>query len=222
MPLDRTLPELLDLHADAVKADIRKCLPAQVTAVYPSRQTVDVQIAVNDQLFDDLGSPVSMGAAALSDVPLACLRGGGFFVWLPVAVGDSVMLHFTDLAIDVWRSGDGSPADPAYKGKHTLAGAYAVPCVAPDRFALASPPGDAGAVIIGKDGADEQILITGSDIKLGAGATDFVALASKVQTAIADLATWVKTGVAPSGGGLVTYANPAPTDSVAATLVKAK
>lgn len=243
MPIDRTLPEVLQLHGDSLKNDFRKILPGKVMAVHTSRQTVDVQLSVNNFLFDDLGNIVSDPAPSVSDVPLCVMRGGGFLVWLPVAVGDSVLVVFSDLACDTWRAGDGEPRDPVWAGKHTLASGFAIPCIAPDKHALASV--SASNVVIGKDGADEQIVISASDIKLGASASDFVALASKVD-AIMTLLKTLSTQLATAMPILATAASPGPMialgpdaaaytavgaaasalqsgiASVAATLVKAK
>lgn len=184
MPLRRTLAEILGQHADALKADIRKCVPATVTAVHPDRQTVDVQLGTQNILFDDLGDITVEDATSIADVPLGCLRGGGFFVWVPVTVGDSVLLVYSDLSADTWRSGDGSPQPPGFAGRHTADSAFALPMYAPDAKALASPQTDANKVIIGKDGGSTQIKISGSDIELGAAVTDYVALASKIDSFI--------------------------------------
>lgn len=220
MPLERSHAEILGAYADAIKHDIRKCLPATITAVHADRQTVDVQIAVNALLFDPLGNPFSEPAPSLADVPLGVMRGGGFLVWVPVAVGDSVLLVFSDLSTDTWRAGDGTARDPGWAGRHTCDSPFALPCVAPDAKFLASPNADPGKVIIGKDGGTAQIRISASDIELGAPAGDFVALASKVATELGKISTALTSIVtscpAGVGTGTVTYTPGA----VASTLVK--
>lgn len=185
------MPEILGLHSDAVKADISKCLPATVTAVNAAAQTVDVQIAINEILHDDLGNTYVLPAPSISGVPLGVMRGGGFLVWVPVAVGDSVLLIFSDLSADSWRAGDGHPQPPGWVGRHTKDSPWALPCCAPDSKALTSPPGDAGKLIIGKDGGAAQIKISATDIELGASATDAVALASKVDAFIQTVMSWL-------------------------------
>lgn len=166
MPLNRSPAEILGAWADNLKADIRKCVPATVTAVDTSKQTVDVQVAVNDLLFDDLGNAVSMPAPSISGVPLACLRGGGMVVWLPVAVGDSVLLIFADQSADTWRVGVAPPCDPGFAGKHTADSAFAIPAFAPDTTPLASPA--AGKLVIGQDAAPGfQMVIDAGSIDVG-------------------------------------------------------
>jgi len=210
MPLSRSLAEVLGAHADNVKNDIRKILPGTVTAVHPDRQTVDVQIAVNNVIFDDIGQGYSEPAPSISDVPLCALRGGGMFVWVPVAIGDSVLVVFSDLSTDTWRSGDGSAADPGWLGKHTLDSPFAIPGIAPDAKFLADPQTDATKMIVGKDGGAAQIRISASGIELGHPATDAVALATKVAHELTTIATILNSLVAPSGGGPVTHGGPTP------------
>jgi hypothetical protein len=184
MPIERSLPEIFKTFGDALKHDIRKVMPATVTAVNAAAQTVDVQIATNNLLFTDLGDAIEEDAASLSGVPLGCLRGGGFMIWLPVAVGDSVLLVFSDLSADTWLAGDGTPQAPGFMGVHTSDSPFAIPMFAPTAKTLASPAAEPGSLIIGKDGATAQIRLTAANIELGGPAgtplTDFVALASKV------------------------------------------
>jgi hypothetical protein len=221
MPLPRSLAEVLGRHGDALKNDLRKVIPATVVAVYPARQTVDVQIAVNNPLFDDLGNVITEPAPSISDVPLGVVRGGGFLVWVPVAIGDSVLLVFSDLSTDTWRLGDGTPQDPGWVGKHTLDSPFAIPMIAPDAHFLASPAAAAGKLVIGKDGGAAQIRISATDIELGAVATDAIALASKVDAIITALRTW--TVVAGDGGAALKAAVIATgVTTSASTLVKAQ
>jgi hypothetical protein len=230
MAYERTLAEVFGAHADVLKNAIRKCLPGTVTAVNPAAQTVDVQIAVNNLLIDDNGAVYSEPAPGIAGIPLGVMRGGGFFVWVPVSVGDSVLVLFTDLSTDTWRAGNGQPVDPGFVGKHTMDSAFAIPCCAPDGMALVSPA--AGKLIIGKDGSSAQIKISATDIELGASVTDSVALASLVNSAISTIVTAFNSHfhLAPSGGaggptstvaltippGTITPSPP----SVASTLVK--
>lgn len=195
MPIPRTLPEILGAHADVLKSDIRKCIPATVTAVNAAKMTVDVQVAVNDVLFDPLGNAYSVAAPTIADVPLGVARGGKFFVWVPVSVGDSVLLIFSDLSADSWRLASSAPTegvDPVFLGRHTLDSAFAIPMFAPDSQAFADPALDPTKIIIGRDGGPE-IKVSTAGIELGAaGATppsDYVALASKVETELNAIAT---------------------------------
>lgn len=166
MPLPRSMAEILGAHSDALKGDIRKVLPATITAVHPDRQTVDVQIAINNPVFDDLGNAYTEPAPSISDVPLGVMRGGGFLVWLPVAVGDSVLLVFSDLSTDNWRAGDGTAQDPGWMGKHTFDSPFALPMVAPDAKFFSDPNAAPTSLIIGQDGGASQIRISPTTMQI--------------------------------------------------------
>ncbi len=222
MPVQRSLAEVLRAHGDALKSEIRKCLPGTVTAVDAAHQTVDVQLAINGVLFDELGTAVSVPAPSLSSVPLGVLRGGGFLVWVPVKVGDSVLVMFSDLSCDVWQDGPvgNAAVDPGWVGVHTHDSPFAIPMVSPAAGKLLDTLTD--QMVIGLDDSDQQIRISGSLVQLGAGATDFVALASKVATELGKIQTAltsiVTTCPAGSGTGTATYTP----GGVAATIVKAQ
>ena len=228
MPLERSQEAILAAWLDATKNDIRCAIPATVTHVSTDRQTVDVQVAVNNPLNDDVGNIVTEPAPSFTDVPLGVLRGGGFLIWIPVAVGDSVLLVFPDLSTDVWRSGDGTPQDPGFVGKHTYDSAFALPMIGYDSKMFLDPADSsaAGKLLIGQDGSAAQIRISASDIELGNNATDALALASKVATElgkiVAALASLTVT-TGPGAGGTVVAGSPYTTPgSVASTLVKAQ
>jgi hypothetical protein len=228
MPVNRGDAEILKLQRDDVKNDIRKVDIATVLAVNPARQTVDVQVCTNNPIHDAVGNAFLEDAPNLSDVPLACLRGGGFLVWMPVAVGDTVLILYSDLSTDTWRAGDGSVADPGFQGKHTRDSPFAIPAWAPDAKALAAPVADPTKVIIGKDGASAQIRISATDIELGAPATDSVGLASKIDANFAALATAAAAAIAGAVAGdgghaaFTAFAAALPTTPTGSLLVKAQ
>lgn len=244
MPVDRSLEDILLAQADTIHDELRVSLPGVITKVHVDKQTVDVQITVKNPLFDEHGNAIFEQLTSIADVPLAVTRGGGFLVWVPVAVGDSVMLVFSDLSMDTWRAGDGSrPVPPGWVGKHTADSAIAYPCVAPDSKSLSSPSAD--KVVIGKDSGPTQISIsaaditataggvgsikvTASDVQLGANPTDFAALASKVDANFMAVTSALAAGFAaavPMDGGKAAFGAamaafiPAPTGSL---IVKAK
>ena len=223
MPIEHSDIEIHLAAQDALRDDLRVALPCTVTAVHADSGTVDCQPAILNPLTDEDGRLSYETLPGLPGVPLACLRGGGFFLYLPVTVGDSVLVIFTDLSTDSWRAAQAGPQPvrPIVVGKHTAAGCYAIPCIAPDGAWLEQPRSSSGVVTIGKDNSDQQITISGTDIELGRGATDFVALASKVDTELGKIATAFSTFVPGSGGASFPHPYVSPT-SVTATLVKAK
>ena len=191
MPLERSDVEIFQAFHDAVKDDHRKIIPATITAVHADTCTVDVVPAIQNPLFDEFGAVSYETLPSLKGVPLGIIRGGGFLVWVPVQPGDSVLLVFSDLSTDSWRASTpgGSPVQPVFVGKHTPAGPFAIPCVAPDSAAPTSPVTASGNLIIGKDGAQQQIQISSSLILLGESAAQFVALSNLVDTAVSSIVT---------------------------------
>ena len=198
MPNKVTLPEIFGAFLDTVRDEVWTAMPATVTAVYPDRQTVDCKPAIKNPLFADDGTPTFEELPGLSDIPLGVLRGGGFFVWIPVIPGDSVILLFSKLSMDTWRSGSGEgPVAPSWVGKLGFGSAIAVPLVAPDASFFTDIATDPLKIIIGKDGSPAQVKLSATDIELG-GSTDAVALASKVDALFQAIATCV---IVPTDGG---------------------
>lgn len=178
MPYERSHVEIMEAHKDKMFDAIKKTMVATVINVYPARQTVDVQTAVQNPLWDEYGNVTFEPPHVFSDVPLGVMRGGGFFVWLPVQKGDSVLLIYTDLSTDAWRGGNGT--QPGFVGKHTTDSMFAVPFCAPDSQMFVDPNNDPDKIIIGQDGGPAQIRLSATDIELGISPGDAAALASKV------------------------------------------
>lgn len=215
MPQEPTLEDLFGYHKEAIKADFRKCIPATVTAVHtkddnksPMSPTVDCQAGVTDFLHDELGNTIDMDAASWTQVPLGMMRGGGALVYVPVAVGDSVLLIFSDISTDTWRLGNGTPVAPGFVGRHTADSPFAIPMVAPDTTQFVSPDSAATDIIIGFDRGASQIRVSPSGIALGNPAGDAVALASKVDNIMTLLKT-LATSITSAMGYLAAASTPA-------------
>lgn len=199
MGIPRSHAEILGDHTDHVLTTMKKCIPATVTAVYPAKMTVDVQVAVTTPHTDPVGNVYFEDAVSICDVPLGTMRGGKFFVWLPVAVGDSVLLLMSDVSTDTWRASPKTstgpqPNDPFFVGKHTFDSCFAIPMFAPDAYVFSDPAGDPQKIIIGQDGGPEIKIDTGSiELRGASPAADHVALASKVDSAVATLTAAINT-----------------------------
>ena len=88
----------------------------------------------------------------------------------PLVAGDTGLLIFADRALDEWYR-KGGAVDPIDARAHSLADAVFLPGLRPDANAI-TPPTDATARVIHHDAL----------IKLGAAASQFVALADLVKT----------------------------------------
>jgi hypothetical protein len=99
--------------------------------------------------------PVIAGMPELDDVPVLWPRGGGYYIHLPLAAGDHVLLVFCERDFGPWRL-SGLAMAPAQLKRHGLF-AYAVPGAAPDVDPLLSPSLLSGAAI-GEDGPTGNVV----------------------------------------------------------------
>lgn len=218
MPAPVTDSDVLHAWFTSASEDMHKACPARVDSYDAATQTATVT-PVNRTLLKD---GTYEDPPTLSDVPVGVLRGGGFFVACPIAAGDHVWLIFADSSTSEWRQ-TGQTAEPKDARRHGMGYPLALPMVAPDASALA----DASAtdLVIGKDGTDAQVHISSSFVSLGKGATDFVALSSKVDAAFASWMTWANThvhAVASFGPSAIPTVIKTAEASVGATVTKAK
>lgn len=225
--LPRTLGEVVEKRIRSMLSNVHTTMAGKVVTFYPATSTqgatADVELGAQHQVFDDDGARTYEDYPVLQAVPVGALRAGGFVVWLPIAVGDYVLVLFNESSIDEWRS-SGQKGAPTDSRRHSIGWPICIPMIAPDSAPLAA--GDiaarAAGMVIGKDGSSEQIRIASGSIQMGATATDFVALASKVDALFAVIAGVVP--VSPGGGSAIiaavkTYLTTHST--VAATITKA-
>lgn len=190
MRLQITIDEVIAAATDALKASMYHCVPGIVHAYSASDQTADVQPAVHDVRFDPvLGTRISEPWPIVPKVPIAFPRFGGFTISGPVSPGDKVILLAFDLDPTAHRA-TGQPSDPIDVRRH--GGVYwtAFPADLTDPGRLHDSSAAGAGLVLGKDGSTAQIRISGSGISLGAGASDAVALASKVDAFIHAVAGW--------------------------------
>lgn len=178
LPIDAV--DVFNAGADAMRDQIHTSLPGKVVAYHPADQTADVQPMVKRCLFDDEGNKIYQSLPVLPSVPVMFMRGGGYAVTVPLAVGDFVWLMASESAMAEYL-GTGQESEPWDTRRHHLSNCVAYPGCYPDTAPLTNAPTD--GISLGKD-TGSRVVIHPSTILLGADATDFVALASKVQTAL--------------------------------------
>jgi len=98
----------------------------------------------------------------LAEVPVLFPRAGGFFVALPVAVGDTVLIVSQETAVGHWEAGDGGVAFPGDLRRHHLAHCVCLPGYFVRSQPLAHAPG-AGSMVIGADASSGPRLTLKSD-----------------------------------------------------------
>lgn len=167
-----TLAELLQIAMDSRLTDLHVALPARIESYDKAKQTVDVQPMLKRALPDGRDNYTAESLPTIADVPVLFPRSGGFFISMPLAKGDFVLLVFAERSMANWRS-TGNESDPGDLGMHTLDGAVAIPGIFPDSKALSSA--DDTNMVLGSDSnGSGRIEIKSNAINLGAGATEGV------------------------------------------------
>lgn len=232
--LEDVLGDILDARA----ADLHVALPGKVVRYDAAKQVADIQPQLRDVFVGDDGEFVDRPYPVLPRVPVQFLRGGGFFVIVPVAEGDTGLLVFADLPLDRWRS-SGQASHPGDVRRHSMTSAVFIPGLVPTAAALSEASANAD-LVLGKAGGLTARVTAGGLFQVGAGAS-FVALATKVATELSRinsdlsaLKTAIQTGLTNVGVALAangpaaaatfaasTAAIPSTPGDVASTKVKA-
>jgi hypothetical protein len=201
MAEDISLEELISGAMESSFRDFRVALPGRIDSYDASKQRASVRLELRYYRPDPDGELVAKDHPVLSNVPVAFPQGGGFFCSFPLAKGDPVTVVFCDVPIGAWLQ-KGSPCDPGHDELHGPGGAVAFPSGPnPSNAPLNSATGS--AMRLGKDGTDAaQIELTSSEIHLGVGASEALALASKTKGDLDALKTAINgwTVVAQDGG----------------------
>lgn len=101
-------------------ADTRVATPAfLVTPVDPVKQTVTVQIAIQERVRPRSGAAQWWDVPPIVNVPIVVPRGGGFSVTLPLQAGDEGLLVFCDTCFDNWWLNGQTSSPPAYQSSNT-------------------------------------------------------------------------------------------------------
>lgn len=222
--------------------DIHTSLPGKIVAYYPDKQTADVQPMVKRTYWSDTevngvapGNVVYESFPLIPNVPVEFPGAGGYVLLFPVSAGDTCDILFSGASIADYLS-SGQESAPTDVGRHKLAYAVCHPIYNPTTPIAPGSAGNNDRLVLGTPGG-VQIQINGSNVILGDGATDFVALASKVAanftlltTALTAMATAASVGPAAAapvlGSTLTTLITNLVTAlafmSNASTLVKSK
>lgn len=125
-PSSTMKPEFSDVIRtiiDQELMDLNVCLPGKVTKFNSATQYADVQIQLLQKNVD--GSLVKYPVIPNVPVKFAKANGGKAFIYLPVKVGDDVILVFSQRSLDNWKT-QGGMSDPADPRKHHLTDAFAL------------------------------------------------------------------------------------------------
>lgn len=99
--------------------EMQVAVPAVVVSFNASTQTVVVQPAIQEHLLIQ-GIPKPFSLPQLSNVPLGCLRMGGFSITFPAQAGDEGLVVFANMCIDAWWQSGGTSNIQIERRRHDL------------------------------------------------------------------------------------------------------
>lgn len=168
-----SLNTLLGLALDRNQRDMETAMPGKVVEFDPPN-TVTVDLAYK-QVFREGEDRGAYEYPRLTDIPILYPAGGGFSLYMPPAAGDWVLVIFCKYNLERWLSTKGTNVDPGDMGRFTLDGAVAIGGLFPSENTPSGPTNANTAVLN---------IPTGKELWLGNAASSFIALASKVTSAL--------------------------------------
>lgn len=206
---DWTLAEYMEAFRGALQNELHTALVGRIESYDASRQTADVRVMQKRALTTNDGGRVFEQLPILRRVPVVQLRAtvGGWFVHMPIAAGDEVVLFVLERDYQRWRQTGDESVTPDTR-LHHLANAIAYPGLPSSGNLLASPPAD--KLVIGQIGGIEITISDGGIVEITgatevrAGGTARLAEAGPVLAELAKIQATLLTGTA--GGSPVNFA----------------
>lgn len=205
------LLDVLDLFGENLLNNLHTALPGRVESYDPATQRADVQPLIRRRIpkaGTDRREWVYEDLPLIPSVRVIHPRGGGAFVHLPIATGDTVLLVFCETGIGHWEAGNGDMSDAGDERRHHLAHAVAIPGfypasrniedLGPDNKTHLIVGFNGGARLSIKPNGDVQVDTSGTITLAGAGAAQFMARADRVDAAISELRSSFTSHVHPT------------------------
>lgn len=213
-------PEVHEAFIKAALDRVHTAIPGKIQSYDAARQVADIVPQVPRVVRGRLTRERKLDhLPVFPDVPVAFPRAAGFYIHFPVQPGDTCLVVVTEADMNEWLR-TGEAIDPGLSGRFRLSSAVAFLGLSPEtnRITDATP----GALTIGKQGGP-QVVIDGALVRVGSAlASDFVALSSKVDAAIAAIVAYVNSHTHVVGGTAAVPGTPpvsAPVTGTAATPV---
>lgn len=214
---DVSLADLLRQASAAALDGVYTSMPGVVQKYDAAKQTIDVLPAVRRWYVDsETGERVAEDLPVIPTVPVVFPAGGGYALTFPLAAGDPVTLVFSMVSAAEFLE-TGQITLPLDTRTHCANYPVALPGALPRPAALTDATDT--MLHLGYRGADAQIEITHSEVHLGRGATETLALASKMVTELGKIATALGTCAPPP---TTVYVAPLTPAAIGTTMVKAK
>jgi hypothetical protein len=165
-------PDLRDVVTDWIERYLEQVHTATIGRVQSydaTTQTADVVPVIRQPLPQPDGALAYEDAPVLPSIPVVQPRTAGWFLALPVAAGDYVLVVTLEQSPGGWLAGDGGAQDAGDPRRHHLANAVAIPGVFPHNQRLAHA--HAQHLVLGSDASDgpRLTLKPGGEIQLTQG-----------------------------------------------------
>lgn len=108
------------------KCDFRVAVPCVVQSFDEDAQTVNVQVALQEDMLVN-GVPTPTNIAPLLNLPVGPLRAGGFAITLPFTAGDEGIAVFNDMCIDSWWQSGGTANRQLERRRHHISDGVFLP-----------------------------------------------------------------------------------------------
>ncbi len=183
-----TLAEVLRAAITAQLGNVHIALPARIEQYDEAEQKINAKPLLQNNVILSDGTEADPDVLpCINNVPVVFPRGGGFFMSLPLAVGDHVLLIFNERSIDKFLQGDGGDTNPTDVRMHDLSDAVAIPGFYPFGSSLADA--DPDNIVIGKENG-VQVHVAEDKIELGEkGAGEKAVIDSKLQNELSKIAS---------------------------------
>jgi phage baseplate assembly protein gpV len=126
---DFSLSGLAQSVVERFAGDLHTCLPARIISLSYDLQKATVQPMIKARYTDGDGDPEKgvKEMASIPSVPLVFMGSKHATMTFPVAVGDLVLVFFSERSIDAFKYSDGkSPIDPKDLRMHDYSDAFAL------------------------------------------------------------------------------------------------
>lgn len=161
------LPEIINAHIARHSESAYTALPGKIVAFNPSTQLASVQVQINQEHEKPSGE-TAVDFPTLVSVPVMFPGSGQCRITFPVGAGDKCLVVVSTFALGNWlKSGSPTTDETNPLNKNHLSSGFAIPGLFPSL--KVKPPGPASLddIVIH---TDERL------VKVGADATDFLAL----------------------------------------------
>lgn len=184
-----TLAEVLTAAIDSRLGLLHTALPGRVESYDAASQKATVKPLIQNVELPDEGAEILDVLPVLHDVPVVFPRTAGFFLSLPVAKGDLVLLVFLERSADLWLHSQGGDTNPVDPRRHDLSDAVAIPGLFPFPRALKNAATD--GVKLGGDAANAMRLeiTAGGEFKVTVGSQPTLTLSQAGAAALLTLGT---------------------------------